>query len=459
MGLANKEVKTEFVKAEKSVEIVLDGKVIPNNHLALKDIDFSKDFDGHEIIKALGVEDKIIYNTLSLDEKNENWIYYLRTRDYVWGNNPEFEQMTFLLQVEKPFTKPEKQLFAVDGKILYTEQITNIEYKNYESATVLSGKHATEKYGEVAKDASVIDLKTGEPNVKVYSNTSIKEKVVKGKVTNEKGEPIEGVDIYNKFGNKLAESNSKGEFDFNFEKENDNIIFVKEGFQPKHYEIELSEKKKIEIEVQLEKKKEQKNINNDSLIIRRLNKKSDKKPFIIVDGKEYKSLEGTNISSEGISRIEVVKDESAIQKYGEKARDGVINITTKNNPNVKIEPTVLASDPSEPIYVKVEDMPEFPGGELALRKYIVRSVKYPVITQESGIEGKVYVSFIIDKYGEVTNARVVKSVEELLDQEALRVINSLPRWKPGKQNGEVVNVSYTVPISSLVPSHIISFLR
>jgi len=99
------------------------------------------------------------------------------------------------------------------------------------------------------------------------------------------------------------------------------------------------------------------------------------------------------------------------------------------------------------VFFIVEDMPEFPGGDLALRKYIATNVKYPVIAQENGIQGKVYVTFVVSKTGKVTNASIARGVDPSLDKEAIRVVNSLPTWKPGKQRGKPVNVSYTVPIN------------
>ena len=99
------------------------------------------------------------------------------------------------------------------------------------------------------------------------------------------------------------------------------------------------------------------------------------------------------------------------------------------------------------VFFIVEEMPEFPGGELALRKYIANAIKYPVIAQENGIEGKVYVNFVVNADGLVSNARVIRSVDPSLDKEAIRVVNSLPRWEPGKQRGKPVRVSFVVPIS------------
>jgi periplasmic protein TonB len=101
----------------------------------------------------------------------------------------------------------------------------------------------------------------------------------------------------------------------------------------------------------------------------------------------------------------------------------------------------------EQIFVVVEEMPEFPGGELALRKYIASAIKYPTIAQENGIQGKVFVNFVVDKDGSVSNAKIARGVDPSLDKEALRVVGTLPKWKPGKQRGKSVRVSYTVPIS------------
>jgi protein TonB len=112
-----------------------------------------------------------------------------------------------------------------------------------------------------------------------------------------------------------------------------------------------------------------------------------------------------------------------------------------------IETAAEEEEEDTQVFFIVEEMPEFPGGDLALRKYIANSIKYPVIAQENGIQGKVYVTFVVGKDGKVTNARIARGVDPSLDKEALRVVNALPPWKPGKQRGKPVNVSYTVPIN------------
>jgi TonB family protein len=112
---------------------------------------------------------------------------------------------------------------------------------------------------------------------------------------------------------------------------------------------------------------------------------------------------------------------------------------------IKIETRELPVD--EEIFFMVDQMPEFQGGDQALRKFIANSVKYPKKAQENGVQGKVYVSFVVSKEGKVANAKITRSVNPLLDKEALRVVNQMPTWKPGYQKGKPVNVSFTVPIN------------
>jgi len=110
--------------------------------------------------------------------------------------------------------------------------------------------------------------------------------------------------------------------------------------------------------------------------------------------------------------------------------------------------TVKEKEQAEPdIFYIVEDPAEFPGGERALYKYIQNAVKYPVIAQENGVQGKVYVKFVVNESGKVSNAEILRGVDLSLDNEALRVINSLPDFKPGKQRGNPVKVFYNAVIN------------
>ncbi len=116
---------------------------------------------------------------------------------------------------------------------------------------------------------------------------------------------------------------------------------------------------------------------------------------------------------------------------------------------IEIAPVVeqKKEEEEEEIFMVVEKMPEFPGGDLGLRKYIASHVNYPNVARESGIEGKVYLRFCVTKTGAVQKVTVLRSVDPLLDKEAIRVIRSLPKWTPGEQRGKKVNVWYTVPIN------------
>ena len=108
----------------------------------------------------------------------------------------------------------------------------------------------------------------------------------------------------------------------------------------------------------------------------------------------------------------------------------------------------VEEEEEEVVFVVVESMPEFPGGQQALFKYLSENVKYPVIAQENGIQGRVICQFVVNKDGSIVDVEVVRSGgDPSLDKEAVRVIKSMPKWKPGKQRGKPVRVKYTVPVN------------
>lgn len=114
-----------------------------------------------------------------------------------------------------------------------------------------------------------------------------------------------------------------------------------------------------------------------------------------------------------------------------------------------VAPTVEEEeDPEEQtIFEVVEQMPEFPNGGMAgLMQYLSKNIKYPTIAQENGTQGRVTVQFVVNKDGSIVDAKVLRGVDPYLDKEALRVINSMPKWKPGMQRGKPVRVKYTVPV-------------
>lgn len=134
--------------------------------------------------------------------------------------------------------------------------------------------------------------------------------------------------------------------------------------------------------------------------------------------------------------IEIVEDEVEIENEVE-----IEETDTDEDEIVEIE------EDDEEFFMVVENMPEFPGGDLGLMKFIQKNVRYPAIAKEYNITGKVYVSFIVDKQGNVTNVKIVRGVDKNLDAEALRVVSLLPKYKPGKQRGKAVRVMFTIPIN------------
>ncbi len=124
--------------------------------------------------------------------------------------------------------------------------------------------------------------------------------------------------------------------------------------------------------------------------------------------------------------------------------------TEEEKAEVKFVPTEVKSDTiivqDEALDV-VEVMPEFPGGNKAMMSYLAENIKYPKEAENAGMQGRVIVQFVVDTDGSIEDAKVVRAVDPLLDKEAIRVINAMPKWKPGMQDGKEVRVKYTVPIA------------
>ena len=122
--------------------------------------------------------------------------------------------------------------------------------------------------------------------------------------------------------------------------------------------------------------------------------------------------------------------------------------TDKTEPEVKVTKVEVEKEEvtEQTVFQVVEEMPEFPGGMQEMMKWLGANIKYPTICQENGTQGRVIVQFVATREGDITDAAVAKGVDPYLDAEALRVIKSMPKWKPGKQRGKEVNVKYTLPV-------------
>jgi len=145
-----------------------------------------------------------------------------------------------------------------------------------------------------------------------------------------------------------------------------------------------------------------------------------------------------------IEVLEIVEDDKEIENEVEIKDSEADQHTEVQTVEIKQEEEV---DEVINFYV-IEKKPEFPGGgEAALLKWIAQNTQYPQIAKDMGIKGKVFVQFIIDKDGSVTNVEIVRGVDASLDKEALRVVKSMPKWKPGEQRGKPVKVSFQIPIN------------
>jgi len=120
--------------------------------------------------------------------------------------------------------------------------------------------------------------------------------------------------------------------------------------------------------------------------------------------------------------------------------------TTQVEQVQKVEKATIPSIQDDPVFTVVEQMPQYPGGKEALIKYMSNNITYPENARKNGIEGRVFVSFVVEKSGKVTGIRLLRGVNEELDKEAIRVVSEMPKWKPGIQRGQPVRVQFNLPI-------------
>ena len=173
-----------------------------------------------------------------------------------------------------------------------------------------------------------------------------------------------------------------------------------------------------------------------------------KEPLIMIDGKRSTKAEMDALDEKRIDHINVLKGKAATEIYGAEGKNGVIEIKTKKPVLLDVVvKTEAQTEPDDKPFDVVEQMPSFPGGKEALMKFISENVKYPKEAEEKGLQGRVVVRYIIEKDGSISEVEIAKSVNEYLDAEAIRVVNAMPKWIPGKQKGEPVRVKFTLPIT------------
>jgi protein TonB len=140
--------------------------------------------------------------------------------------------------------------------------------------------------------------------------------------------------------------------------------------------------------------------------------------------------------------IEVIEDDSEVEEA--EIENTEIDKETVVEFQEQVEVVEQTKEPE--IFMVVEDPPAFPGGEAAMMKYISDNLEYPPMARENNIQGRVVIQFVVDENGKIIDARVVKGIGWGCDEAALKVVNSMPRWKPGKQRNKAVRVRYVLPI-------------
>ncbi|MCI7118519.1 energy transducer TonB [Prevotella sp.] len=160
-----------------------------------------------------------------------------------------------------------------------------------------------------------------------------------------------------------------------------------------------------------------------------------------------------------IKKDEEVKEEDEIKLDEVQKSDKAVGaFTVEGNDEVggavlKAKEEIAAPEPPKhvveetKIFTVVEQMPMYPGGDAALMGYLRDNIHYPTVAAENGVQGRVVVGFVVERDGSITDVKVLRSVDPSLDREAMRVVKSMPRWTPGKQNGSAVRVKYQVPVT------------
>ena len=162
-----------------------------------------------------------------------------------------------------------------------------------------------------------------------------------------------------------------------------------------------------------------------------------KKDELVKEENQVKAMDELDANTAvGVKDQEGTKDRTI-----EAARTDVVEKVVIEEPKEEVKQEV-----TQKIFDVVEQQPSFPGGQTALLQWLQQNIHYPPVAEENGIQGRVVVSFVVEPYGSITNVQVVRGVDPSLDKEAVRVTKAMPKWQPGKQNGQAVRVKYNLPV-------------
>jgi len=379
------------------------------------------DVDGNFKLNSVPKDAKIAFSFVGFKTVMQNPDFDQPMTIKMVTDTVKFENGVVAVGYGKPAPPPPPSVFdlknppicIVDGVQVDSEKGKAIKFEDIETHTRLEGKAATDKYGEKGK-YGVLEITMKKPH-------SV--------------QPVPGVDIKS------------------IDWKNPPLVML-DGITIEKAEMEAINPNDI-VSIDVLKDKSAIASYGEQAKNGVIQIKSNHPPLYLLDGVIIDAAK-MNVKREDIESIDVLKGKSGTEMYGEKGKNGVIMITTKKKEDVNVNTNTNASvdsksQPSnEGIFVVVEEMPEFPGGDSACKDFIARNLKYPLAALNKGKTGKVFLTFIVNKYGKVENAQVVRGIDPALDAEAIRVVNSLPEWKPGKQRGVAVNVVYAMPIEFML---------
>ena len=446
------------------------------------------DVEGNFILKGVPEDGEIVVSFVGLAPAKVKPIFDQPMVINMEGSTVGLEQITVVGYMKNPPPPPPVPEFGfkdpknpplcfVDGVLTEKNKFDKILADGVESVTVWKGQEALAKFGEKGKNG-VFEVVT----FKSTTNDDSKSKTATTLTFNPPPPPPPPAPASNV--NEVLNTNSKnppyiildgvplenGKMDQVKPDDIESISVLKD----KSATTIFGEKGKNGVILITSKKK--------GIQFRTVEDNKTEPAMYLVDGVVKTSDEVKSIDPNRIESVNVLKGENAVKNYGEKGRDGVVEIKLKgstkadsskfvvgfpDNQKIKFNPTYDGSNSAVPkdldavkvivygiqksqdekdVFSVVEEMPEFPGGSKALSSFLAQHIIYPIEARKEKIQGKVFVNFVVGSYGQVSNAIIAKGVHPSLDAEALRVVGLLPAWKPGKQRGQAVDVSYTIPI-------------
>lgn len=414
-------ITDERGKPLKNASIIISGTTIGTVSDASGNFELKMTDESSLVISYVGYATRIVKPDFSKE-------MVIPTSPIVVGINPDGK--TSIVASPDEFINP--PLFVVDGKEMSKSEMEKINPDQIDEISVLKDKEFTAKYGDKGKNgvvlitlkkSPVVEFSAKEIEVNNGNNITIKEPQSINIKSKDGKQPLLVIDGVISRDKKIDDIDPNTIQSMSVWK--DEKAIEKYGEKGRNGVIEF-----------ILKKDQNANNKNENLGVQIRSSESVGNPLIVIDG-VVSDKKIDDIKPETIESINVLKGEMATKKYGKKGKDGVLEIALKHK---------------DEVFMVVEQMPEFPGGLAALKEFVRVNLQYPKIALENKIAGQVHVQFTVAEDGSVTDAIVVGGIDPALDREAMRIVNSMPKWIPGQQRGTPVKVSYVLPINFTYPA-------